>query len=318
MKKFLLNIGLFVVVVAALAVVGDYMISSGLRKTTIRKYAVWNDIYNGNNLDNDLVIIGASSCWAAYNPQIPDSILNISSYNLAIVNHTWYPCYQLRYNTYARHAHAPKYIVINIDMGTFGVLDEPYEREQFFPYFWIDDSLVSEIQEYKNISFFERYCPLWRYIGYRTDIEQGVLSFFGKKHFEDDVIYKGYTGNTQGWHRESLDVLDSVTIEWYQEQVDSMILFIKRCKNNGQSVYLVKTPIYFELQERFTNKQDMITLYDSIASITHVPLLDYWNHPVIYDSTLFYNPSHLNMHGADVISICLTHDLDSLINITNE
>ena len=315
MKKFLLNIGLFAVVIAIVAVAGDYVISSGLRKTTIRKFAVWNDIYNGNNLDNDLVIIGASSCWAHYNPIILDSILGISSYNLGIDGHSWNPCQPLRYNTYVRYAkRKPRYVLVNIDMGTFGSMgnNAPYEREQFFPYFWQDDSLITAIQDFKEISFTDRYCPVWRYIGYRTLIEQGVTSFFGKKHFIDDGVYKGHRGNTYLWDRASLNTMDSITIGYEPFVVDSMLSFIAQRKAEGQVVALVKTPIYHELQDRFTNYSEMCARYDSIAQVAGVELINYWNHPIVQDSTFFCNSTHLNKQGANVISIQLAHDLDSL------
>lgn len=301
--------------VLCIAVVGDIIVSRGLRKTNIRPFAVWNDIYNENNLDNDLVFLGASSVWAHYNPRIFDSILDINTYNLSIVNNPWYPCQQLRYYTYVRHTRKPQYVVINIDMSTFGILGEPYEREQFFPYFWIDDSLISQIREEKEITFMDRYCPFWRYIGYRDRIEAGVASTLGKKHFEDDVIYKGFTPNTNPWVRASLDILDSITIEWYPENVDKMIEFIRLRQEEGQTVYLTKTPLYYELQERLTNREEMNNIYDSIARVTDVVLFDYWTHPIITDTTYFYNPSHLNADGATVISTQLAHDLDSVWSI---
>lgn len=308
---------MFLIMILCIAIVGDIIVSRGLRKTSIREFAVWNDIYNGTNLDNDLVFLGSSSCWSAYNPLIVDSILGISTYNLSIVNHTWYPCQRLRYDTYARHANKkPKYVVINIDMGTLGAaIEEPmYEREQFFPYFWLDDSLISQVRGMKEFTIMDRYCPMWRYIGYRKWIEAGVASVFGKQHFEDDVIYKGYTGNTNAWERASLNILDSVTIICHSEEVNSIIQFIEERKSEGQEVILVKSPVYHELQERFTNREEMCARYDSIAKVTGVEVVDYWTHPIVHDSTYFYNSTHLNNRGADLISIQLAHDINSLIN----
>ena len=295
-----------------IACVGDFIVSRGIRKTTIRPFAVWNDIYNHNNLDNDLVLIGASSCWEHYNPRILDSILHISTYNLGIDGHPWYPCQPLRYYTYVKYTKAPKYVIINIEIGSLGLLSKPYEREQFFPYFWIDNSLVSEIQEYKNITFLERYCPMWRYIGYRHWIEVGVASFFGKSHFEDDGVYKGHRGNLYAWDRASLRTMDSVTIRHDNAVIDSLLHFIAQRKAENQQVILVKTPVYYELQQRFTNKESMNLLYDSIADVAGVTLIDYWNHPIVNDSTFFYNSSHLNKRGADSISIQLAFDLHCL------
>ena len=312
MKRFLIDILIFLIMALGIACAGDYMVSHGLRKTTIRPFAVWNDIYNDNNLDNDLVLIGASSCWAHYNPRILDTILHISTYNLGIDGHTWYPFQPLRYYTYVKYAKAPKYVIINIDMVTFGLLSVPYEREQFFPYFWIDDSLVSQIRECKNITFMDRYCPMWRYVGYRHWIEVGMASCFGKSHFDDDGVYKGQRGNIYPWDRASLRTMDSVTIENDDIVVDSLLQFIVQRKSKGQHVILVKTPIYYELQQRFTNKESMNLLYDSIANVAGVTLIDYWDHPIVNDSTFFCNSTHLNKRGADSISVQLALDLQSL------
>ena len=314
MKRFLRDILIFVVLILGIAIVGDIIVSRGLRKTTIRPYAVWNDIYNGNNLNNDLVFIGASSCWASYNPVVFDTILGISTYNLGIDGHSWDPCQPLRYDTYMRYADKkPKYMIINIDMGTFGIMNEPmYEREQFFPYFWLDDSLVSQVKEMKEFSVMDRYCPVWRYIGYRKWIEAGVASTFGKKHFEDDGVYKGHRGNEYPWNRASLNTIDSVTIEFYPEEVQLFIQFIEKRKEEGQIVILAKSPVYYELQERFTNREEMNIRYDSIAKVADVVLLDYWNHPIVQNSTYFYNSTHLNKRGANLFSTQFALDLDSL------
>lgn len=297
--------------ILGIAVVGDIIVSRGLRKTTIRPYAVWNDIYNGTNLNNDLVFIGASSCWVSYNPVVFDTILGISTYNLGIDGHSWYPCQPLRYDTYMRYADKkPKYIIINIDMGTFGIMNEPmYEREQFFPYFWLDDSLVSAVREMKEFSIMDRYCPMWRYIGYRRWIEAGVASTFGKEHFEDDGVYKGHRGNEYPWDRASLNTMDSVTIEFYQDEVESFIRFIEQRKTDGQKVVLVMSPVYYELQDRFTNREEMCVRYDSIAKVADVVLLDYWNNPIVKDSTYFYNSTHLNKRGADIFTTQVAHDI---------
>ena len=318
MKQFLRDIGLFFVMIAALAIVDDAIISTGLRKTTIRKYAVWNDIYNGKNMDNDLVFMGASECWAQCNTQIVDSILGISSYNLGIDGHPWGALTRLRYDTYIRYAKKPGIIVITLDIGSFNHLQDPYEREQFFPYFWLDDSLSSAACEYKNITLAEHYCPMWRYIGYRDEIENGVFSFFGKRHFNDDGVYKGYRGNTYGWNQASLGTMDSISIDCYADVVDDMIKFSKQCKSEGQKIVFVKPPIYRTLQERLTFefRSHFENVCDTLTATVGVPVLDYWNLDMTQEKAYFYNPSHLNKQGTDIFSTRMAHDLDSLEIIT--
>lgn len=312
MKRFLRDIGLFIVMIAMLAVGLDLMVSFGLRQTTIRKYAAWNDIYNGNNLDNDLVFLGASECWTSCNTYIIDSVLHISSYNLGIDGHPWGPFPLLRYNTYIRYTHQPRVIVITLDMGTLDKSDQPYEREQFFPYRWTDDSLISAIRESMELTILDRYCPMWRHVGYREEIEHGIASFFGKQGFEDDGVYKGYRGNTIAWSRASLNSMDSIETKCDREVADDLIQFAKQRKAEGQIVVFVKPPLYSELQDRFTNKRQLSKLFDSIAAEVDAPLLDYWDLEVVMDSSYFYNPSHLNKKGSEQMSIRLAYDLDSL------
>ena len=314
MKRFLRDIGLFIVLILVIAVIGDVIVSHGLRKTTIRQYAVWNDIYNGTNLDNDLVFIGASSCWAGFNPCVLDTMLGISAYNLGIDGHPWLPCQPLRYNTYMRYAKKkPNVVVIVFDEGSFDKTGQPYEREQFFPFIWIDDSLVTKVSDCMELTFMDRYCPMWRYIGYREEIEHGIVSFFGKQSFENDGLYKGHRGNEYDWDRASLNILDSVQLPFDTDAANSIVQFIMDRKAEGQTVVLVKVPIYHELQERFTNRTEMCVQYESVAKEAEVTLLDYWDHPIVQDSIYFYNSTHLNKRGANLISEKLAHDLDSLL-----
>ncbi len=113
MKRFLIQFAIWLGIAFVVAILIDLMISSGLRKTDIRKYAVWNDIYKGG-LHSDLIVIGSSRAWCGYNTYILDSLLNCDSYNLGIDGHGIE--YQiLRYDTYCRYNNPPQVVLVNID-----------------------------------------------------------------------------------------------------------------------------------------------------------------------------------------------------------
>lgn len=313
MKKYLLNILLFFVLVLILFVGTDILVSKGLRKADTRLYAVWNDIYNSNNLENDLVLLGSSACMVEFNPDIIDSALGLSSYNLGIDGHSWFPFQQLRYDTYLRYAtKKPKCVIIVIDNATFEEDTNPYQREQIFPYFWIDDSLVTSVQQCMEYTLMERYFPMWRYIGYQNVIKLGITSWMGKKNQTRDVIQKGYIGSDAPWNRASLDILDTIQIKADSKVVDKFIRFIKEREAEGQVVVLVNRVEYYELQERYTNRAEMVALYDSIAKETGTELIDYWDYPMKFNTKYFYNSTHLNLKGSELLSKQLVHDLDSL------
>ena len=56
----------------------------------------------------------------------------------------------------------------------------------------------------------------------------------------------------------------------------------------------------------------MYKMYDTIAVRFNIPILDYNDIPLCYDTTYFYNGTHLNRIGAESFTIQLAHDIDSI------
>ena len=312
MKQFVYRLGIWIVLVFVSAIAVDYMITAGLKKTDIRKYSVWNDIFRGG-LDADLIVVGSSQAWCGYNTYILDSVLKLNSYNLGFDGH---PIdYQLiRYDTYRRFNSKPKVVLINtVFWSTLGITaHEQYEREQFFPYI-DDDTLISLVAKDKRITWFDRHLPLYRYFGYREDIENGIASFFGKTQFRYGGMHKGYKGKVDKWNRGpilSKDTLVDQSICY--EAVDMLDSFTKTSCEEGMEVVFVKSPFYYPVRARFANISQIDSLYESISKKYGIPILDYSFSSVAMDSGNFVNPSHLNKRGAELFTMELCHDLDSI------
>lgn len=287
----------------------DAVITTGLRKADLRKYAVWNDIYHGN-AGADLLVMGSSRAWCGYSTIIMDSLLHCNSYNLGFDGHPL--DFQLiRYETYRRFNPKPRVILLNTDfLSTLGnSADSQYEREQFFPY--IDDSkLIRQVQDVKRITFWERYFPLLRYFGYREDMENGVRSFLGKTAFPDGGMHKGYRGNVYRFSRgTALDADTTYFIHSDNEAVSALRNFVSHACEEGIKVYFIKSPVYVPLIGKFGNVSETDSLFAEIAQEYHLPVLDYYRAPFCYDSTFFSNPSHLNRRGAELFSSRLCEDL---------
>jgi hypothetical protein len=312
MKKFLIQFGIFIGIALILAIPIDTIISNGLRKTDIRKYSTWNDIYTGN-LHSDVIIIGSSRAWSGYNTYILDSVLNCDSYNLGIDGH----CIDfqvIRYNTYKRYNSTPKLVLINTDfLSTLGIpADSSYEREQFFPYIH-DDILISQVAEAKRLTWIDRKFPLVRYFGYREDFENGISSFFGKTDFFDGRMHKGYRGNNNAWNRGTIltkDTLASASID--NKTAAILDSFSQQLRNERIQIVFVKSPVYYPLIEKFTNIDMTDSVFNTIAQKHAIPILNYYDSDISRDSTNFYNPSHLNKKGSELFTFQLCHDLDSL------
>jgi hypothetical protein len=311
MKRFLIQFAIWLGIAFVVAILIDLMISSGLRKTDIRKYAVWNDIYKGG-LHSDLIVIGSSRAWCGYNTYILDSLLNCDSYNLGIDGHGIE--YQiLRYDTYCRYNNPPQVVLVNIDfLSTLGVsADSQYEREQFFPYIH-DKELISSVSSTKRITWLDEYMPLVRYFGYREDFEEGVMAFLGKTQFLDGGMYKGYRGNEYEWEEGVLpiDTLISASID--KEAAGLLDSFAQRLCNEGVKIVFVKSPVYQPLMEKFENIQESDSVFASISNRYGIPVLSYYYSNICFDKSYFYNPSHLNKKGSEYFTLSLCYDLDSL------
>ncbi len=297
-----------------IATILDIMVSVGLQRSGIRKYVVWSDILH-RRIDADVVIIGSSRAWCSYNTFILDSLLECNSYNLGIDGHQL-DMQLIRYETYRRYSPAPKVILINTDFcSTLGITaDERYEREQFFP-FVKDRVLIRQISQAKHISVLERIIPFLRYFGYRDELDDGIAAIFGKVDFPESGFHKGYKGYQYAWNRGPILDLDTlITISINPSLIDRLDSFVSKAKSEGIDVYLIKSPIYAPILNHFNNVSATDSVFIQISRKNSAPILDFYRADYCYDTSYFYNPSHLNKDG----SIIFTTDLCQQLSALNE
>lgn len=307
MKKFLLNTLLFAIVCLIFAFALDTILSSRLRQNQNRIFANWNQLYN-DTTNYDLVINGNSRAWVQYDPFIIDSILHINSYNLGIdgspINRQI-----IKYQKYCYLHKAPKYLIQNIDLWTMGVR-HGYEREQFFPYFFFDREFVKDIDLYENFSLMEKYCPCYRYLGYEHIIKEAI--FYDNKQWQHDLLGKGYRGEKRQWDGSTMERTDSVVCLCDTNMVRRFLDFLAEVTLEGTKVIFVYAPVYHEVRAKMINENQMYEMYDTIAQRFDIPILDYNDIPMCYDTTYFYNGTHLNKIGAELFTTKLAHDIDSI------
>jgi hypothetical protein len=77
-------------------------------------------------------------------------------------------------------------------------------------------------------------------------------------------------------------------------------------------VVLVSFPEYHPLRDKYSHVEQVEGVIDSIAQAYQIPWLDYGQVDFCYDSTLYYEPNHLNSRGVELFTTRLCHDLDSL------
>lgn len=303
MKKFIIQISILLLILYVIALPIDYVITKGLRSVNSMHFAVWNDIYNHQYMDNDMVILGASSAWVSYDTYMMDSLLGISTYNLGVDGHPWY-MYKFRYDTYMEVARQPKYIVITLDRSTFQEsLDEPYMREQFLPY----PKLMWKLRHDKNFSIADFSFPYIRYIGYNDLQKVGIDAYFnGGENVEQGIgpLYKGFCARDIEWSIEDSTAIFTQQSEFSCTELvkEDIINFIQEQQSKGIKVYLCIYPVYRPYLKQCQEVDRFLLMCGEISITTNSQLMDFSDLWVVDDTSYFYNPTHLNRKGATIFT----------------
>ena len=300
----------FALVLLSLATILDMAISSSLRNNENRMYAGWNAIYN-DTTNYDLVVLGNSRALVQYDPHKLDTVLGINSFNLGIdgsaINRQI-----IKYTKYVSMHKSPKCIIQNIDLATMDTT-YGYEREQFFSYFFYDRDFIQTVDKYEKFSFFEKWVPSYRYIGYKEVLLEAFFRDNTKHYF--DFLVKGYKGHDLSWDGSALNSLDSVVCSCNPNALKEFTGFLTNVVESGTKVIFVYAPVYYKVVEKMTNKDEMYQMYQDLASQFDIPILDYTDMSICYDTTYFYNGTHLNRTGAEIFTTKLAQDLDSLLQV---
>ena len=307
MKQFFLRISIFLLIVFVGAWAIDFFISYRLRHNENRMYTAWNQIYN-DSLNYNLLVLGGSCAWAHYDTQIIDSALCVNSFNLGIdgssINRQL-----LKYEKFCSIHGKPNILIQNIDFATLD-FTHGYEREQFFSYFFYDRDLMRKFDQYENFTFAEKYLPCYRYLGYDEVLIEAIFND-NKKHWYE-YLQKGYHGRDEKWDGTVLSSMASLNFEYDTAAVRLLSEFLETEIAAGVEVRLVFSPIYYGVQEKLMNLEEMYMLYDSIAELYNIQVLNYHTIEFKGDTTYFYNATHLNRIGAELFTTKLAHDIDSL------
>ena len=185
-----------------------------------------------------------------------------------------------------------------------------YEREQFFPMFVYDRELMQQYSTFENFDLFEKYLPCYRYIGYPELIQKSLG--LNNPYYDEAILNKGYYSRVREWDGSKFNTIDSIE---YAKDISCLKMFenyLHQVKEEGSNVIFVYAPIYIGATEKIVDIEGVYKMYDTIAKKYNIPILDYNYDPMCYDTTYFYNATHLNRMGANLFSVKLAHDIDSL------
>lgn len=313
MKRLISKILLFILLPLPLLYGLQIIVDRGLKESNHDLYAEWNDVYNGA-INADLIIMGSSRAVHHISPAILDERLNINTYNLGISAWT-FPMQKARFETYLKRNAKPRYIVHSIDLHMLSRREDLFNYQQFLPY--LDDADIrAATKGYKGeFGAAQYYLPMFKYNGNLNLAAAGILSFFDLAEMRRTSV-KGYREQNLEWDG-SFDVFKKKFPDGYAHAFDERVAeefeaYLEFCKKNDIKIIMVFSPEYFELRPFITNREKIMSVFRNYSKKHDVPFLDYSNHSISFDKTLFYNSEHLTSEGAELFTEILAQDLRNL------
>ena len=310
MKRFLINIVGFVVVIVVLAVVSDYMVSTGLKRAERGHFYTMNKLMN-DRIDADVVILGNSRASSSYHPSVLDSILKIDTWNLGVSGQPFGVSY-LRWQLYRRNNCNPKLLIVNIDYAELNMVSNGFEKEQYYPY--MIDTLVKPYLDLYGFSWAEKHIPMYRYRGDYKLMSIGLTELFHIRHDTKGDYIKGYTNKDWDWNGENLEaVLRNGKVEGQcnPQAVNLLEDLLVTTKKDGIPVVFVYAPLFKKLKENLYEQSSSET-YQRLSEAYDVPILDFSEMDICYDTRFFHDANHVNAIGAIRFSMELAHCIDTL------
>ena len=310
MKKFLRNITIFIAVLLLLALVTDYAISNGLKRTERGHFYTMNALMR-QKMDADMVILGNSRAAGSYNPALLDSILATDSRNLGVSGQPFGVSY-LRWQLYKRNNVKPKLLIINIDYAELNIVTNGFEKEQYYPY--MRDTLIKPYLDLYGFTRLEKYVPMYRYRGDYKLMGIGLMELFHLHHDTKGNHIKGYSNADLKWNGEKLEGVirnGKVKCQCNQQAVELLNEVVEGAINDGIFVVFVYAPVYKVLKDNLDEIESM-EIYNSLSLQYGVPILDFSEMEFCSDSSYFIDANHVNSKGATQFSLELAHKIDSL------
>jgi hypothetical protein len=312
MKKFLLKILIFSVLLWAIGFTYQSIIDEGLKEQVTDGNVGWINIYN-QQINQDVVILGSSRAWVQINPKIIEDEAGLSCFNLGL-DGARFQMQRTRWKTLLAQGNKPKLIIQVVDYFALNPRINLYKKERFMPYL-NDWNMYEPLTHIDSSIWMDRYLPPMRYHGYDKLQSIGWKSFFDL-HLDDDEKpwhrrYNGFKGTKDSIKVEPtyLDdkqfetYVDNKKIDFGREALSEMI---EAFQAENIPVILLNLPIYHRLRNSIVGRDQSTKLFEDVATKYQIEFWDMSEDTLGNNIDLFADPLHMNSAGADKITLQLT------------
>lgn len=307
MKKFLIKIAIFAVVLYGLAWGLDYAISKGLYQMDDYRFISWREIGEGN-INADILIMGNSRALSHFEPWTIDSITGMSCYNIGLGG---YPINveRMKCNYYRLHNTKPKMIILQVDYLTLNctTASHKHQSEQYLPLTY-DHGMRHELRNV-GYSWLDVSCPLYRYWGYQMVIKNGLIEIIGLKHYVCDPSCRGLHYERGAWNGTELANMDTIPSNVTEEGKYCLGQFMQQCADDNIKVILVNSPMFIEATNKTVGLDAVNTYLDSMATAYNTEYWDYTHDELCYDTANFVVSIHMNPMATHKFSMDVANKL---------
>ena len=259
--------------------------------------------YLVNDVDEDVVMMGASRCNAHYVPSIIQDSLGMSVYNGGIDASDNIFAHYIMLNHILSH-HTPKVICLEVMASDYANLQNPFRTITFFaPYFGRNERADSVFRMAGNYWAY-KVSHLYRYNAKATSNIAGLLirkGARGEKGYLPIADPKRYPIALE-ISQTSSAIVDSTKIEYVQRYIDM-------CKAKDIKLVFMVSPLYSRVTP------DCYDVLKKIAMRNDIPFLDYHTTGLFLDHPEFFKDKlHLWEKGARLYSSQFAHDLKKILS----
>ena len=299
MKRFLCQIGVFLVVVIAVCTIPLYVFEKKAKNCTNQDpYASINKVSNMEHVDAELIILGNCRAKGGYDASLMTSLSGLQCLNLGLDGSSFDYSYHIMYKTYLKNNKKPRYIIVDIGPWAFFEHELPVYAIQMLPYI-----------KRPEFQFYIEMCPqlsnadrllFVRYFGTMGKVIQeiGRLNRLEKTEKTTKNWQDNYFGEPQPL------MCNKAIVQLFDK-------FLDECLSEGIKVILVGSPMHVKNGLSYFDMNSFWTIVKRCASGTGFPIVSYAEY-FGDDTTYFSTPAHLNRHGREVFTAKLIHDLDSV------
>lgn len=314
MKRFFVNIALFLVPVVLVIYPMDILISKSLAKSNKYpgNYTAWNDIYAGK-ASSDILIFGSSRATHHIDPNLMENILGLSTYNFGVNGHGFW-LQHLKYVEYLKYNKPPKHIIIGADWFSLEKRPDLYQYDQFLPYMLWNETIKNYTEDYIGFDKLDFYIPSLRYYGNFTSKERTLNYAFKDPQKIKPYKTRGYralTDSNNDTNAENLAIRENYEVTIDTRTINLLYFFLEECISENIKVSLVYTPEYLDGQRFIVNRQDAVDIYKKLSQKYNVPFWDFSSDEISVSKSYFNSTMHLNKTGAEKFTKKLCDSLSS-------